>query len=151
MKLSEFKKHLKLNASINIINSSGETVPAHFHITEIGLVSKKFIDCGGDAHTDKVVSMQIWVDEDTDHRLQPEKLLNIINLFEKVIEAQDLDIEMEYQTETIGKYEVGFDGRNFLLIPKHTDCLAKDKCMVPAPKSSFVKLESTCTPGGGCC
>jgi hypothetical protein len=151
MRLSEFKNHLRANSAISIIKSSGDAIPAHFHITEIGLVSKQFIDCGGDAHTEKVVSFQIWIDEDTDHRLKPDNLLKIIALFEKVIDPQDLNIEMEYQTETIGKYEVGFDKQSFVLIPKYTDCLAKEKCLVPAPKNNFIKLENTCTPGGGCC
>ena len=70
---------------------------------------------------------------------------------------EDLEIEVEYQGATIGKYGLDFSGENFLLTTKLTDCLAKDKCDIPSEK---VKLElsklqidttSSCAPGSGCC
>lgn len=151
MKLSEFKNYLTGASAINIVKPNGEPVAAHFHITEIGLLSKQFIDCGGQMHTQKLVSMQIWVDDDTQHRLAPTSLLNIISLFEKEITPQDIEIELEYQTETIGKYGLDYNGQCFKLIAKHTDCLAKEKCVAPTPKNNFIKLDNACTPGGGCC
>ena len=74
---------------------------------------------------------------------------------EKTLELGDLDIEVEYQAETIGKFGLEFNGSQFLLTSKQTDCLAKDNCGIPVEKLK-VKLadlqsESCCTPGGGCC
>jgi len=69
---------------------------------------------------------------------------------------EDLEIEVEYQAETIGKYDLDYDGTNFLLIAKKTACLAMDQCGVPEVKQK-VQLQnlassgSMCTPGGGCC
>ena len=69
---------------------------------------------------------------------------------------EDLEIEVEYQAQTIGKYDLGYDGKNFLLIAKTTACLAPELCGVPEVKQK-VQLQnlaasgSTCTPGGGCC
>ena len=130
-------------------------MPSHFHVTEIGKISKIFIDCGGTVRTEEVISFQLWNANDYDHRLHPEKLINIITLAEKTLELGDLDIEVEYQAETIGKFGLEFNGSQFLLTSKQTDCLAKDNCGIPVEKLK-VKLadlqsESCCTPGGGCC
>ncbi|MGX7836089.1 DUF6428 family protein, partial [Campylobacter fetus subsp. venerealis] len=62
---------------------------------------------------------------------------NIIELSEKVLELEDLEVEVEYQAETIGKFGLDFDGINFLLTSKQTDCLAKDKCGIPQEKQKI--------------
>ena len=46
MKLSDFKKHLKGKEKIAFQLPNGSLVPNHFHVTEVGAISKKFIDCG---------------------------------------------------------------------------------------------------------
>jgi hypothetical protein len=51
--------------------------------------------------------------------------LNIISLSEKVLGMEDLETEVEYQSGNIGKYDLGFDGTNFLLLAKQTACLAR--------------------------
>jgi hypothetical protein len=88
--------------------------------------------------------------------LAPQKLRNIIELSEKVLNLQDAEVEVEYQQETIGKFNLGFDGVNFLLEVTQTNCLAQDKCGIPVEKlkvnlSELNNPVTTCTPGGGCC
>jgi hypothetical protein len=156
MKLSEIKKHLATAESLNFRLPNGAFVPEHFHVTEIGRVTKDFIDCGGTVRHEKTINFQLWNASDTDHRLKPQKLLNIIALSEKVLGIEDLEIEVEYQHDTIGKYGLGFDGNDFLLVAKQTDCLAKDNCGVPDEKQKLQltdlgKETSCCTPGGKCC
>jgi len=157
MKISEIKNHLSNSNQIAFQLPNGELVPSHFHVTEVGVVSKHFIDCGGTVRKEHKANFQLWEADDYDHRLHPEKLTNIIELSEKVLGMADLEIEVEYQGETIGKYDLDFDGSNFLLVSKTTDCLAKDKCGIPAqkPKVKLSELNketaNTCTPGGGCC
>lgn len=154
MKLSEIKNHLKELKTIAFKLPNGDLVPRHFHVTEVGKSTKDFIDCGGTIRHEELVNFQLWEENDYDHRLHPDKLLNIIELSESKLGIPDLDIEVEYQGDTIGKYDLDFDGENFLLITKNTNCLAKDQCVPPA-KKSFQILEmadgGTCTPGGGCC
>lgn len=157
MTLSEFKKHLSVVKELNFLQPNGEFVPLHFHITEVGLITKNFLDCGGDVHTDKLANLQIWVADDVHHRLEPNGLLKIIELSNKVLGKEDLEIEVEYQTETIGKYKIEKQGVNFVLVSKQTDCLAKIRCNIPQSKQK-IKLgvltsvnESCCTPGSGCC
>ena len=145
MKLSEFKNKLAALPSLIFIRPDGQWVPAHFHITELGVTTKHFIDCGGEIHSSKVMNMQLWVADDYNHRLFPASLLSIISIFEKIW-YEDLEIEVEYQTDTVGKYSLAMTNRNtsFLLVPTKTDCLAKIKCNIPQGKNS-------CTPGGKCC
>ena len=155
MKLSEIKNKLAQLETIAFKLPNGELVPNHFHVTEVGKVSKHFIDCGGTVRKEEVVNFQLWNADDYDHRLHPEKLVHIIELSEKTLGIEDLEIEVEYQAETIGKFGLDFDGTNFLLTTKQTDCLAKDNCGIPEekPKLQFSEMqtENTCTPGGGCC
>ena len=94
MKLSEIKAILAAAEAVNFKLPTGELVPEHFHVTEIGLVTKHFIDCGGVERFEKVVNFQLWNANDTEHRLKPQKLLNIIALSEKKIGIADLEIEV---------------------------------------------------------
>ncbi|WP_179351680.1 DUF6428 family protein [Winogradskyella vidalii] len=155
MKLSEVKNKLNQLETIAFQLPNGELVPNHFHVTEVGKITKHFIDCGGTVRHEEVVNFQLWNANDYDHRLHPEKLLSIIELSEKTLGIEDLEIEVEYQANTIGKFGLDFDGKHFLLTNKQTDCLAKDQCGIPveAPKEQVEKASSmnTCTPGSGCC
>lgn len=157
MKLSEIKKYLKEAEAVNFGLSDGSYVPEHFHVTEVGEIQKKFIDCGGTVRNETVISFQLWNADDFEHRLKPAKLLNIIELSEKVLHIGNHEIEVEYQGDTIGKYGLEYDGKEFILLPKQTDCLAADSCGIPATKQKVAletlnsKKEQTCTPGGGCC
>jgi hypothetical protein len=156
MTLNEIKNHLTSLKEIGFKLPDGSLVPAHFHVTEVGKVVKDFIDCGGTRRHEAVANFQLWNADDYNHRLHPEKLVNIIELSQKVLELGDLEIEVEYQSSTIGKYGLGFDGTHFLLENKQTDCLAKDKCDIPQKDtmldlSAMTATANSCTPGGGCC
>lgn len=156
MKLSEFKKQLSTITDLNFVLPNGTKVPQHFHVTEVGQVTKNFIDCGGTLRNEKVVNFQLWEANDFDHRLAPKKLNDIIALSEKVLGLEDAEIEVEYQSETIGKYGIEFNGKEFTLTSTQTNCLAQDKCGIPAEKLkvNLVDLsnnQSCCTPGGKCC
>jgi len=155
MKLSEIKKILKNLDRIGFQLPNGTFVSSHFHVTEVGKVSKDFIDCGGKVRNETVINFQLWEQNDYDHRLHPDKLINIITLSEKMFMFEDLEIEVEYQgEETIGKYNLDFDGVNFLLTSKVTACLAIDACGISVEKTKVDIPEvqsSGCDPSSGCC
>ena len=153
MKLSEIKNHLSTLKTIAFQLPNGDLVPNHFHVTEVGKITKNFIDCGGVLRNEQVVNFQLWEADDYDHRLHPEKLTHIIELSEKVLNIPDLEIEVEYQgKETIGKYNLDFDGKNFLLTSKLTACLALDACGIPKPIIKVAQaVNSCCSPNAGCC
>jgi|TARA_R110000851_G_scaffold252908_2_gene405354 hypothetical protein len=156
MKLSEIKKELNTLENVTFHLPDGTTVPEHFHVTEVGLITKKFIDCGGKVRNETVINFQLWDANDFEHRLKPKRLLDIITLSEKVLGIEDNDIEVEYQGETIGKYDLEFNGKDFILLNKKTACLAEDQCGIPQEKqktklSEIPSQTNSCTPGGGCC
>lgn len=155
MKISAFKQLLSTSKDVTFMLPDGSFVPAHFHVTELGIVTKHFIDCGGTVRHEQTASLQLWSANDLDHRLTPEKLLKIIDISEKVLELGDLDIEFEYQAETIGKYGLHHNGEHFILTAKHTACLAEDSCGIPGAKKPLALSSLTpapcCTPGSGCC
>lgn len=153
MKLSEFTNYLSGMKTIAFHLPDGELVPEHFHVTEIGKIEKHFIDCGGSLRKEEKISFQLWEANDYNHRLHPGKLISIIELAQEKLELSDAEIEVEYQGESINKYELGFDGKSFLLQNTQTDCLAKDRCGIPAekPRVKLSQLQnSCCTLDSGC-
>lgn len=156
MRLSEIKEVLKTVETVSFQLPNGTFVPEHFHVTEVGMITKNFIDCGGTVRNEKVVNFQLWDANDFEHRLKPQKLNHIIELSEKVLGIEDLEIEVEFQSETIGKYDLGFNGKDFLLLAKQTACLAQDQCGIPKEKmkvslKDLQEQTSCCTPNSGCC
>ena len=149
MKLSQIKEYLNTAETVDFKLQNGTSVPEHFHVTEIGIVTKHFIDCGGTVRNEKTANFQLWDANDSDHRLKPGKLLSIIALSERVLGMDDLEIEVEYQTETIGKYSLEYDGQSFLLMSTHTDCLAKENCGVPVQNKK--SENACCSPASNCC
>ncbi|MBE8715284.1 DUF6428 family protein [Sphingobacterium hungaricum] len=156
MKLSEIKQILSKVENVEFQLENGTFVPEHFHVTEVGQITKRFIDCGGVIRDEKVVNFQLWDANDFEHRLKPQKLLNIIQLSEDKLGIEDVEIEVEYQGSTIGKYDLGFNDKNFVLLNKKTACLAQDACGVSPKEKTKVNLAnlktlSTCDPNAGCC
>lgn len=149
MKLSQIKEILPNLENVAFQLENGKFVPNHFHVTEIGQITKNFIDCGGVIRKENVVNFQLWNADDFEHRLKPKKLLNIIQLSESKLGIEDSEIEVEYQSETIGKYDLEFNGKNFILKNKTTACLAQDACGISENKITVKSRE--CSPNSGCC
>ena len=156
MKLSALKEILRQIDQVRFVLPDGRFIPEHFHVTEVGKIQKHFIDCGGTVRDESVINFQLWTANDYDHRLSTEKLESIIGLSEKHLNLNDFEIEVEYQGETIGKYGLDFQGSNFLLTAKQTDCLAKDNCGIPEDKlkvnlTELTTQQSCCGPESDCC
>lgn len=110
-------------------------VPAHYHITEVGKVQKDFIDCGGTVRSATSCLLQVWVANDTDHRLETNTLASIMAVAEPLLATDELPLEVEYEDGVISQYpvagmEVTPSGLLFSLGTKHTACLAPEKCGV---------------------
>lgn len=156
MKLSEVKEALKGLSEVKFNLPNGKLVPQHFHVTEVGHITKDFIDCGGTMRKESVIGFQLWTADDHDHRLSAQKLVSIIDLSVDKLQLPDSEVEVEYQGDTIGKYALAFQNGEFQLLAKQTDCLAKDNCGIPQEKpkvrlSSLQNSQEACTPGSGCC
>ena len=144
MTLYQLKEQLQQQSTLTFELPDGSLVPNHFHVTEVGKVTKHFIDCGGVIRKEEVVNLQLWEADDYDHRLHPEKMLQILTLSEKAFNLQDHEIEVEYQGTTIQKFGLDLKGNNFLLTQKQTSCLAQDACGIP-------EVKEDCALGSGCC
>lgn len=123
-------------SKLQFILPSGAAIPAHFHVTEVALVDKSFIDCGGTKRRTSTCQLQIWTSTDVEHRLEAEKLARIMRLAEPILNSETLSVEIEYGPEVASCYSIGdvinaLGSIQFHLIGRQTDCLAKDKCGVP--------------------
>lgn len=157
MKLSELKSQLSDLNELRFVLPDGTGIPPHIHVTEVGQITRHFVDCGGTVRTERAVNFQLWEDGDFDHRLAPQKLMDIINLSERLLGLEDGDIEVEYQADTICKYGLTIDQGNLHLTLRHTDCLAKESCGIPKAKPRIrlseigISGSGCCTPGEKCC
>ncbi len=155
------------NQALCIVLPNGETIAAHFHITEVGHVSKNFMDCGGTRRKTESCLLQTWVHSDVEHRLKTSKLANILRIAGDVLPALDLPVEIEHEASVVSQYPVvsgSSDGQTLTLTTslKHTACLAMDLCCAPtaAPGATTatasadkprVKAGACCSPASGCC
>lgn len=137
----------KPNCQLKIKLPGGDHVPEHFHITEVGHVTKRFIDCGGMTRSSDAIVLQAWIASDYQHRIDTAKLAKILTLAEWNLKLDNnLPVEIEYENETISQFpivgsELTEAGLILITEAKHTDCLAKDKCGV----------EEGCCGPKGCC
>jgi hypothetical protein len=137
MNVQQLTELLQANSesSLRFLLPTGEFIPRHFHITEVGRVEKNFIDCGGTRRQALSCLLQVWTANDMEHRLQAGKLANIMNLAAPLLGSADLPVEVEYGVSVAAQYrladvQVTENELRFFLVGKQTDCLAKDKCGV---------------------
>lgn len=135
---------------------SGLQIAPHFHVTEVGRVKKDFVDCGGVRRTTETCLLQTLVAGDTDHRLAPAKLLNILDKSTGLGIDDEAEVEVEIQGQTIETYAIDHATRQqnrlaFRLTPKHTECLATDKCGIPAEKDLGLSVVGQACCSGGTC
>lgn len=155
MNLIEVKQALSTVEEIYFQLPNGQRVPSHFHVTEVGVNTRHFIDCGGTERKETKVNFQLFVANDIDHRLQANKLKKIIELSEHQINIQNSEITVEFQgSNTIELYGLQFQDGIFQLTPLQTACLAIEECGIPIskPKINLSSLNTnSCAPGSGCC
>ncbi len=141
MKLSELKAVLRAHpeAHPRFVLPDGGEIPAHFHITEVGHVAKRFIDCGGKLHdTSETCLLQTHVGQRC--RASPamrHRFAQILELGGKVLPSDDVEVEVEYDGGVMTQHPIAgahFTGTHLELQlgKKHTACLARER----APESS---------------
>lgn len=158
VKLKDLKATLALHpeALPRFVMPDGDYIPAHFHITEVGHVAKRFIDCGGKLHekTDTCL-LQTYVADDFDHRLNAGTFAKILQLGDQVLPHDDVEVELEYEDCAITQSPITsaeFTGEHIdlRLRKKHTDCLAKQKCGIGGEGCGCAPEESA-TASASCC
>lgn len=164
MTVHEFLLHLSSNPkkTITFRLPDGSSIPVHYHITEVGHVTRRFIDCGGTRRVQETCLLQTWVHDDVEHRLVAGKLAAIFERAGDILPHHDFPIEVEHESNVVAQYplegvEVSAEVLQFQLGTKHTDCLARGICLpdtcspqqaTPIPVSA---PSSCCAPDSGCC
>jgi hypothetical protein len=136
MNLTELKETLEQHPrkKLRFVLPDKNTIPAHFHITEVGHVHKNFIECGGTKRSTSACVLQAWVAaNDEDHSLEAGKLAKILELAGDMLPDGGLPVEVEFESPYISQFpiesaECGEDAIVFQLTTKHTDCLAREQC-----------------------
>ena len=157
MKLHELKAILRSHPEKlpRFVLPDGNFVAPHYHITEVGHVARRFIDCGGQMHeTTDTCLLQTYVANDVEHRLTAERFGKILDLGKAFLPGDDLDVEVEYDCCVISQYPIAAaqiqgETLDFHLRRKHTDCLAKKACGID--ESSCGCEASTGSSATACC
>lgn len=139
--------------ALRIEVAGAEPIAAHFHVTEVGRVTKDFVDCGGKPRSETRCVLQTLVAGDTDHRLTTTKLAGILGLVDRLELPGDAAVEVEHQERSVSTdliEAVEADGGTLVirLKPKQTACLAEDACGIPTKASDAAALPIA---GDGCC
>jgi hypothetical protein len=156
MNLAALKENLRRDPALHVrlVLPDGDPIPAEFHVTEVGHVVKRFVDCGGTVRRDETCLLQAWVaGNDSEHRLSAGKLSRILEVSAAIVPNEDLEVEVEYQPCCVAQYKIDRasfeDGElRFQLAHKQTDCLAREACGL-APQSTDAGCD--CGVQGGCC
>ena len=150
MQLHNLKSVLRNHpgTSPRFVLPDGDYIPAHAHVTEVGHSVKNFIDCGGVAGKVEAVLLQTHVGDDIEHRLTSERFDKILQLGDRVLPHDDLDVEVEYDCCVVAQYPIVEAKRNgkhldLILENKHTQCLARERAKTEA--------ESPCCGVEACC
>ena len=155
MRLSGLRSVLKQypHTSPRFILPDGNLIPAHAHVTEVGHVTKNFIDCGGVIGKSETVLLQTHVGRDTDHRLKSDRFAKILDLGQRVLPHNKLEVEVEYDCCVVAQYpitEVNPAGQHLdvVLGNRRTQCLAQER-----QKAAGSMSDDTCcgTAAVSCC
>jgi hypothetical protein len=136
---------------VRMVLPDGDPIPAHFHVTEVGHVARRFVDCGGNVRSLESCLLQTWVpDGGTEHRLTAGKLAKILEISRQIVPSDGLETEIEYDCCVVGQYTIECvdaqgDALVFTLGNKKTDCLARESC-----GAESVATASACCGGNGC-
>jgi len=153
MKLSDLRAILQKHPDTfpRFVLPNGDSIPAHAHVTEVGHVAKNFIDCGGVIGKNETILLQTHVGRDVDHRLKSDRFAKILQLGERVLPHDQLEVEVEYDCCVVAQYPVtevqpAGDHLDIILGKRRTQCLAQER------RKEAVAPEACCaTAASACC
>ena len=150
MQLHDLKKALQKHPKTfpRFVLPDGDKIPAHAHVTEVGHALRNFIDCGGMTGKTETVLLQTNVGDDTEHRLTSRRFAKILELGDRLLPHERLDVEVEYDCCVVAQYPVveaklAGEHLDLLLEKKRTQCLARERAKV-AGASAGCGVETCC-------
>ena len=106
------KNTLSTLEELTFVLPNGSHVATHFHVTEVGEITKKYVDCGGTVRK-KIANFWLWTANDYDHRLNPQKVIDIIEMAEKEIGLENLEIEWNTSPKPLENTDSNFRKADF--------------------------------------
>ena len=111
---------------------NGHQIPTHAHVTEVGRVTRTFLDCGGVTGKEEKIVLQAHLGDDTEHRLTSDRFAKILQLGQRVLPHTDLEVEIEYDCCVVSQYpilEARPEGKllNFILGHTRTQCRERER------------------------
>ncbi|MDG4812634.1 DUF6428 family protein [Hydrogenovibrio sp. 3SP14C1] len=158
MFFTEFQRILKEHSSkrLKFVLPDGNSVPEHFHITDVGSVFRHFIDCGGQLREESYVQIQLWLGADKEHRITSETATKILQqsqpVLNKIQQLESCEVMIEYQTMLTALYSIR-EMKNteaeiiFFLEATKTQCLAA----LRHEQEKKQGYESSCCSKDSCC
>ncbi|MEM9186809.1 MAG: DUF6428 family protein [Planctomycetota bacterium] len=162
MNLADFRQALADHpgAGVRLVVDDDHAIADHFHVTEVGRVEKRFVDCGGVRRSAVACVLQTLVAHDTDHRLSTNKLAGILSLADSLALPGETPVEVEHQERSVSVDGIAaaelVDGvLEFRLAAKQTACLAEDACGLGLePDGTVLNVlgdAGDCSGASGCC
>ena len=134
MRLKELKKAIQQHPGTfpRFVLPDGDYIPSHAHVTEVGHVVKNYIDCGGETGKEEKVLLQTHVGNDTEHRLRSDRFAKILQLGERVLPDDQLNVEVEHDCCVVAQYPVSEVKRagehlDIILERDRTQCRARER------------------------
>jgi hypothetical protein len=150
MKLDELKTALQKHPETfpRFVLPDGDAIPAHAHVTEVGHAVKAFVDCGGVTGKTETVLVQTHVGDDTEHRLTSKRFAKILELGDRVLPHDRLDVEVEYDCCVVAQYPIAGakqtgEHLDLLLENKRTQCLVRERAKAGSA-SACCGVETCC-------
>ncbi len=151
MRLSDLRAVLEEypNTFPRFVLPDGDYIPPHAHVTEVSHVARNFVDCGGVTGKSETVLLQTHVGQDTDHRLRSDRFAKILQLGERVLPHDRLEVEVEYDCCVVAQYPVSEvkpagEHLDVILDKRHTQCLAQERRKAAA-------ADACCASEPACC
>jgi len=127
----------------------GDYVPSPAHVTEVGHVVKNYIDCGGEIGREEKVLLQTHVGSDTEHRLRSDRFGKILQLGQRVLPDDELNVEVEYDCCVVAQYPISEVSRagehlDIILQRGRTQCRAQERRVAAAKHECCGTTASCC-------
>jgi hypothetical protein len=150
MKLKTLKETLRKHSGSfpRFVLPDGGFIPRHAHLTEIGHVVKKLVDCGGQTGAEEKALLQTHVGNDTEHRLRSDRFANILELGGRILPNDQLDVEVEYDCCVVSQYpisEIRREGEHLDII------LQRGRTQCRARQRREATNEACCGASAACC
>ena len=151
MRLKELKSAIQQHPDTfpRFVLPDGAYIPSHAHVTEVGHVVKNYIDCGSETGKEEKVLLQTHVGNDTEHRLRSDRFAKILELGERVLPTDQLNVEVEYDCCVVAQYpisEVKREGAHLDIILQR----GRTQCRASERREAAVN-EACCGATAACC